>query len=227
MSQVDPLPKKLTSILNRLGHSESNDFGLELETSLTKALDQSSTHLTSQIIKGEGDVVFHCEWDNLNKTTTNLLGSSIVNSAGGIMLQEVRPGFDNVCARTLPVYRKSNQHSHSVDTPATLVPLNFNRIGPNFPDGCTFHMLEAAEFNLCLGLVGLYLLLEHHQLESLPLIILHQSITDNSVVRELLKHSEEASIEVGQKWVISTFDLGVCMKALPIIWRWPEEFQSM
>lgn len=84
--------KQLTSILNRLGHSKSYDFGLELETSLTKALDESSTHLTPQIIKGEGNVVFHCEWDNLNKTTTNLLGSSIVNSAGGIMLQEVRPG---------------------------------------------------------------------------------------------------------------------------------------
>ena len=90
--------KKLTSILNRLGHSESYDFGLELETFLTKALDESSSHLTPQIIKGEGNIVFHCEWDNLNKTTTNLLGSSIVHSAGGIMLQEVRPGFDNVCA---------------------------------------------------------------------------------------------------------------------------------
>ena len=93
-------------------------------------------YLTPQIIKREGNVVFHCEWDNLNKITTNLLGSSIVNSAGGIMLQEVRPGFDNVCARTLPVYRKSNQRSHSVDTPAT--PLNFNRIVPNLPDVCIF-----------------------------------------------------------------------------------------
>ena len=35
---------------------------------------------------------------------------------------------------------------------------------------------------------------------------IHQPITNNSVVRELLKRSEEASIEVGQKWVISTFD---------------------
>ena len=29
---------------------------------------------------------------------------------------------------------------------------------------------------------------------------------------------------MGQKWVLNTFDLSVCMKALPIIWRWSDEF---
>ena len=51
-------------------------------------------------------------------------------------------------------------------------------------------------------------------------------MTDNSVVRELSKRSEAATAEVGQIWVLNTFDLGVCMKALPIIWRWPDEFAS-
>uniref|UniRef100_UPI00358FFE05 uncharacterized protein n=3 Tax=Myxine glutinosa TaxID=7769 RepID=UPI00358FFE05 len=55
---------------------------------------------------------------------------------------------------------------------------------------------------------------------------IHQPITDNAVVRELLKRSEAATAEVGQRWVLNTFDLGVCMKALPIIWRWPNEFAS-
>ena len=55
---------------------------------------------------------------------------------------------------------------------------------------------------------------------------IHQPITDNAVVRELLKRSEKATAEVGQYWVLNTFDLGVCMKALPIIWRWPDEFAS-
>lgn len=53
---------------------------------------------------------------------------------------------------------------------------------------------------------------------------IHQSIIDNAVVRELLKRSGDATAEVGQKWVINTFDQGVSMKALPIILRWPEEF---
>ena len=43
-------------------------------------------------------------------------------------------------------------------------------------------------------------------------------------MHEPLKHSEEATAEAGQKGVINTFDLGVCMKALPIIWRLPNEF---
>ena len=44
---------------------------------------------------GEGNIVFLSEWDNLNKTTnntTNVYGSNIVNSTGGIMVQKVKPG---------------------------------------------------------------------------------------------------------------------------------------
>jgi hypothetical protein len=75
--------KQLTKILHRLGHSDTYDFGLEMETALAKAPDEVSTYLTPQIVTGEGIVVFHCEWDNLNKITTNVHGSNIVNSAGG------------------------------------------------------------------------------------------------------------------------------------------------
>jgi len=73
--------KTLATILNKLGHSESYDFGLEAEKALAKALDEVSTHLTPQIVKGEGNIVFHCERDNLNKTTSSIHGSKIVNSA--------------------------------------------------------------------------------------------------------------------------------------------------
>lgn len=55
---------------------------------------------------------------------------------------------------------------------------------------------------------------------------IHQPITDSAVVRELLRRSEVATDEVGQKWVLNTFDLGVCMKAVPIIWRWPDDFAN-
>ena len=39
---------------------------------LAKALDEVSTTLTPQIVTGEGNEVFHLEWDNLNKITTNI-----------------------------------------------------------------------------------------------------------------------------------------------------------
>ena len=38
--------------------------------------------------------------------------------------------------------------------------------------------------------------------------------------------AEEATKEVGQDYVITTFDLGVCMKAFPIIWNWPDRYKK-
>lgn len=242
--------KQLTKILHRLGHSESYDFGLELETALAKAMDEVSTHLTPQIVTGKGNIVFHCEWDNLNKTTTNVLGNNIVNSAGGIMLQEVKPGFESNKVRKLPVIDKSHQRSLKVDTPETLPPLHFIRVGPSFPEGASFtppaenDMIYAAQMKeYKVWLLSRYIGSSGRQpvpglggftsATGTPpprrstvdyFTPIHQPITDNAVVHELLKRSEAATDEVGQTWVLNTFDLGVCMKALPIIWRWPDEF---
>ena len=52
-----------------------------------------------------------------------------------------------------------------------------------------------------------------------------QPITEYAVVQELLKRSEEATAEVGQKYTLNTFDLGVCMKALPLVWKYPERYK--
>lgn len=244
--------KQLTMILHRLGHSESYDFGLELETALAKALDEVSTYLTPQIVTGEGNVVFHCEWDNLNKTTTNVHGSNIVNSAGGIMVQEIKPGFESPKVRTLPIIDKSQQRSLKVDTPETLPPLHFTRVGPKFPDGSSFTPPAENDAVYATKMQEYYVWLFSRYIGSsgkqpVPglggftsatgtppprkstvdyFTPIHQPITDNTVVRELLKRSEAATAEVGQKWVLNTFDLGVCLKALPIIWRWPDEFAS-
>ena len=86
--------KQLTNILHRLGHSESYDFGLEVETALAEAINDVSSFLAPQIATGEDSEVFHVEWDNLNKITTNIHGSKVVNSNGGIMIQEVKPNTD-------------------------------------------------------------------------------------------------------------------------------------
>jgi hypothetical protein len=37
---------------------------------------------------------------------------------------------------------------------------------------------------------------------------------------------EQGAREVGQKYVVTTFDLGVCMKAYPIIWNQPIKFED-
>ena len=85
--QTALLQQQLPTILYKLGHSESYDFGKELETGMTKATDEISTYHTPQIITGDGNLVFHCEWDNLHKITKNIHGSNVVKNAGDIMIQ--------------------------------------------------------------------------------------------------------------------------------------------
>ena len=112
--------KQLTAILHRVGDSESNDFRLELETALAKTQDEISTYLPPQIVTGEGNIVFHCEWDNLNRTNRKVHGNIIVNNGDGIMLQEVESGFESGRARLLPVIDMSQQRTLKTDSPETL-----------------------------------------------------------------------------------------------------------
>ena len=54
--------------------------------------------------------------------------------------------------------------------------------------------------------------------------VIFKPITEYSTVQECLRHAEQATIEVGQHYVFSTFDLGVCMKAYPLLWNFPQRF---
>ena len=54
----------------------------------------------------------------------------------------------------------------------------------------------------------------------------HFPITQYETVEELLKRSEEATQTVGQEYVINTFDLGVCMKALSSVWKYPDQYSK-
>ncbi len=109
---------------------------------MAKAFDDISTHLTPQIITGEGNTVFHSEWDNLNRITTNVHGSNVVNSAGGIMIQEVKESHVSTKKRTLPLYdRSSKMRSLKITPPETLPELAFKRAGPNSPTMPTLALL--------------------------------------------------------------------------------------
>ena len=55
---------------------------------------------------------------------------------------------------------------------------------------------------------------------------INEPFTEFSVIKELLRRSEEATNEVGQAYVLNTFDLGGCMKALPLIWKFPEQYKK-
>ena len=55
---------------------------------------------------------------------------------------------------------------------------------------------------------------------------IHQQITQYETVQELLNCSEEATRAVGRTYTINTFDLGVCLKAPPLVWKFPEKYQN-
>ena len=87
---------------------------------------------------GEGNVVFHCEWDNLNEATTNVHDNNIGNRSGGIVMHEFSPGFESGKARLLSIIDKSQPRYVKVDTPETLTQFHFTRVGPIFSDGSSF-----------------------------------------------------------------------------------------
>ena len=123
--------KQLVTILNRLGHCESYMFSLELETAVAVALEQTSSLLTSKIVTGPDNEVFHSEWDNFNQFLTGLHGKPAFNTAAGIMLQESKSSAESERHADLPSMSRSKERTLKLDTPAPLPPLHISkRSGP-------------------------------------------------------------------------------------------------
>lgn len=207
--------RRLTRILNKLSHSESYDFSQGMETALAKALDEVAIHLTPEIVKGKGNIVFQCEWDNLNNTTSSVHGSNIVSSAKDIMVQEVNPEFENSDVRTLPVIDKSPQRSLKVDTPRESTIEYFTPGGEDpvteIKPPATYRAKCQRQYSCTLVVytastaAGIVNVRPPGNLGPTRVNVkgfrfaIHQPITDSSLVRELLKRSEDATAKVGQK----------------------------
>ena len=56
--------------------------------------------------------------------------------------------------------------------------------------------------------------------------VINHPITDYTTVNECLRVSRVVSQVVGQKYAITTFDLGVCMKVYPIMWKSPDFYSD-
>ena len=103
------------------------------------ALEEAKSYLTPQIVSGESNEVFRNEWDNLNEILINAIVSNVVNSAVGIMLQEVKGDTGSTSELTLTMAERSKEQSLKVDAPTTLAPATiYNHLGPNFPEKAVF-----------------------------------------------------------------------------------------
>lgn len=171
------------------------------------------------------------------------------------MIQEVKPGiYATNQDRTLPLYKRSKTRSLKVDTPETLAPVHiYSRVGPKFLEGAVFTppIVNDHVYSKCMQEYRVWSLArvagssgEKQLVPGFGFFIsatgtkpsrkstidyftpIHQPFTEYSVIKELLKQSEDATKEVGQEYVLSTFDLGGCMKALPLIWKFPDEYKK-
>ena len=160
------------------------------------------------------------------------------------MIQELKPGFKSTPERTLPLYDQAKSLSLKVDTPETLPPLFlYSRVGPKFPDGAVFTPPEENDmvYEASLKEYRVWFLariIGSSGKQPVPAFggfvsatgmkptrkstidyftPINQPFTEYCVIQELLRRSEEATAKVGQKYVLNTFDLGGCMKALPLI----------
>ncbi|XP_048577522.1 uncharacterized protein LOC125559800 [Nematostella vectensis] len=140
-----------------------------------------------------------------------------------------------------------------VDTPETLAPFHiYNRVGAKLPSGAVFtsparnavvYQQSLREYEVWIlariigskgtkqlvsafgGLVSATGSKPARKSTVEYLTPIHQPFTEYAVIKELLQRSEDATKEVGQLYVLTTFDLGGCMKALPLIWRYPERYK--
>ena len=56
--------------------------------------------------------------------------------------------------------------------------------------------------------------------------VIKKPITEYSTVQEVLRYSEEASSKVEESIFINKFDLGVCVKAYPLVWNNQENYKN-
>jgi hypothetical protein len=80
---------EITTLLNRLDHSETYSFSLELETSIAIAVETTSTLLSPQIVRNRNvPFIFHSDFDNFDQLLNDLCGMASVHTSHGIMLQD-------------------------------------------------------------------------------------------------------------------------------------------
>ena len=107
---------QLNTLMNRLGHTKSYTFTLELETALASAIDQASGILSIQIVRNPAvPSVFHSDFDNVDHFIYGQSGGGSIHTAHGIMLQELETGESSNSVGsipTMPFFPRSGRRSH-------------------------------------------------------------------------------------------------------------------
>ena len=199
--------------------------------------------------------VFHSDFDNFDQFVNDLSGAGSMHTANGIMLQDfeeidspskaggdvpVIPRTERTKERCLdfgfvsdlpdyyvtkrkgpsfiivrwtdPEWKRSVLMSSGPNMVWLLIRLMSSRTEQEVP-GWEGFLSMTGEKPKCLTTIDYYPVINH-------------SITEYKTVQEVLRYSEEGTREVGQEYTITTFDLGVCMKAYLIVWNNPYRYSK-
>ena len=200
--------------------------------------------------------VFHSDFDNFDQYTNEVTGAGSVHRAHGIMLQELLAEDEKCIGGSKPevMYQeKSNKRSYKFQSQNSLGDNFYMGIRNNptlkivereVPGGDQEHRAMLLEGSIWVFLratiaeTGLQCYPAWSGFVSLlgtPPIrpttidyypVIPFPITDYATIAETLRFAEEASKEVGQKYAIVTYDLGVCLKAYPLIWNYSERYKN-
>ena len=243
------------TLMNKLVHSENYSFVLELETAIATALQQASSLLSVQIVRIPSCFsTFHSDFDNFDAFVNDLTGSGSVHRAHGIMLQELVPteGKDVGGYQPEPTsFPKTGKRSLMLQPEENLVECyvgkrkspGYEIVYQSIPGG-----KEEIRRTLLKNLLWILIRLQGSKTEQevpgwggyisltgevpyyLTTIyyypIISQAITDYKTVQKCLSYSEQATKKVGHSYVITTFDLRVCMKAYPLLWNDPARYKT-
>lgn len=200
--------------------------------------------------------VFHSDFDNFDEYVSSLTGAGSIHRAHGIMLQELLPEVDQLIGGSIPEavsVDKTHERSYKF-TPIELSEDNLY-MGIRKNPCITIHTTDipggADELKIMIldSLVWVLLRLTSAECEEqehpgwsgyislmgtvpprLTTIdyypVIPHPITDYSTVMETLRVAEEAGKEVGQDYHIVTYDLGVCLKAYPLLWNYPNKYNK-
>ena len=245
--------KEFMTLLNRMGHCESYLYSIELETSLANAVMQSGSLLNSNIVKNPDPSIhipgslIHTWWDNFDKN----VASGSIHTAHGLFAQELGEGQNLPSSSSQEVEQQVRSKKRSLDlSTQPSLPLYYSkgRVGPaemnsdpmesnNDVYTQTMHinlvwMLAREMGKKDQGVPGLsgFISVTGYVPQNLTTLgyfpMINAPITDLVTIQECLRRSEEATNEVGQAYIITTFDLGVCMKAYPMVWGAPERYRK-
>ena len=245
---------ELITLMNKLGHVENYSFLLEIETAVAVATQETASLLPTTIVRQPAcPSLFHSDYDNYDEFVNDLGGAGSVHRSHGIMMQELSiakgedPGGSRPALVSIPRTGERTLNSQKLSTYQCYIA---KRKSPGYKvltkvvDGGKEAYDQIVLKNM------LWLLIRLHAVKTSQVVpgwsgfvsltgkvppnlttieyypIIQHPITEYKAVKECLSQAEKGTREVGQQYVITTFDLGVCMKAYPLVWSNPQRYSD-